>query len=118
MGGNASPVVALAFSPNEEGLISANEGGSLKIYDLAEGKISRSLTGHLACVNGVDYHPYGEFVCSGGDDTNVKVSNIKNNKENLNRSLSGCCLGEGIYNKTGRDTRHLYFSNDYPGYMV
>jgi hypothetical protein len=50
MGGNASSVVGLCFSPNSEQLLSASEGGSLKIFDLAEGRVSRSLNGHLAKV--------------------------------------------------------------------
>ena len=50
MGGNASSVVGLCFSPNSEQLLSASEGGSLKIFDLAEGRVCRSLNGHLAKV--------------------------------------------------------------------
>mmetsp|Transcript_11392 Transcript_11392/g.20712 ORF Transcript_11392/g.20712 Transcript_11392/m.20712 type:complete len:900 (+) Transcript_11392:327-3026(+) len=80
MGGNASPVVSLCFSPTSEQLLSASEGGSLKIFDIAEGRVARSLNGHLARVNGVDYHPYGEFVASGGDDTNVKVWDVRHKR--------------------------------------
>mmetsp|Transcript_18047 Transcript_18047/g.36710 ORF Transcript_18047/g.36710 Transcript_18047/m.36710 type:complete len:871 (+) Transcript_18047:174-2786(+) len=80
MGGNASPVVSLCFSPSSEQLLSASEGGSLKIFDIAEGRIARSLNGHLARVNAVDYHPYGEFVASGGDDTNVKVWDVRHKR--------------------------------------
>ncbi|GMH62317.1 hypothetical protein TL16_g12609 [Triparma laevis f. inornata] len=80
MSGNASPVVSLCFSPTSEQLLSASEGGSLKIFDIAEGRVARSLNGHLARVNGVDYHPYGEFVASGGDDTNVKVWDVRHKR--------------------------------------
>jgi len=38
------------------------------------------LNGHLAKVNGCDYHPYGEFIVSGGDDTNVKVWDVRHKR--------------------------------------
>jgi WD40 repeat protein len=31
-------------------------------------------------VNGCDYHPYGEFIVSGGDDTNVKVWDVRHKR--------------------------------------
>jgi WD40 repeat protein len=40
------------------------QGGSLKVYDLTEGKAFRSLPGHRSNVTSLDYHPFGEFVVS------------------------------------------------------
>lgn len=35
--------------------------------------VVRTLTGHKANVRSLDFHPYGEFVASGSNDTTVKV---------------------------------------------
>ena len=77
MGGNQSPVVSCTFDLEEEFLVTGSSGGSVKVMDLAESKVSRSLNGHLASVGSVCYHPYGEFIASGSDDTNMKVWDIR-----------------------------------------
>jgi katanin p80 WD40 repeat-containing subunit B1 len=57
--GNASAVVELAFAPQCDSLLSGSEGGSLKMFDLHAGKISRALNGHLARPTALGYHPFG-----------------------------------------------------------
>ena len=77
LAGNQSGVVSVTFDVDELNLVTGSSGGSVKVYDLAENKISRSLNGHLAAVGTVAYHPYGEFIASGSDDTNMKVWDIR-----------------------------------------
>ena len=36
--------------------------------------VVRTLTGHKANIRSLDFHPYGEFVASGSNDTTVRVS--------------------------------------------
>lgn len=35
--------------------------------------VLRTLMGHKANICSLDFHPYGEFVASGSQDTNIKV---------------------------------------------
>jgi len=62
MSGNQSPVVSCTFDLEEEFLVTGSCGGSVKVMDLTESKVTRSLNGHLAAVGSVTYHPYGEFI--------------------------------------------------------
>lgn len=36
--------------------------------------VVRTLTGHKANVNCIDFHPYGDFAASGSHDTTVRVN--------------------------------------------
>lgn len=53
--------------------MAGSKGGSLKCFDLQEGKVYRTLTGHMSTCTCVDFHPYGQFIASGSLDTNLKI---------------------------------------------
>ena len=72
--GSTSSIECVAFDANEESVAAGSQGGSVKIFNLQEGKVSRTLTGHMTDCTCVDFHPYGEFLASGSMDTNLKVS--------------------------------------------
>jgi katanin p80 WD40 repeat-containing subunit B1 len=65
LGHNKSPIECLCFDADEQCVVSGAMNGSLKVYDLNEGKLARSLRGHQVNINSLHYHPYGEFVASG-----------------------------------------------------
>jgi WD40 repeat protein len=75
---NKSPIECLSFDQEEQYLCSGAMNGSLKIFDLNEGKLARSLRGHQVHVTAVHYHPYGEFIVSGSYDQSMKVWDIRN----------------------------------------
>lgn len=77
MEGHSSSVTCLAFDANEELLASGSEGGSLAVFDLSRGRLTRRLQGHMAGVACVSYHPFGELIVSGSSDTNVKVWDVR-----------------------------------------
>ena len=35
--------------------------------------VARSLSGHTSNVKSLDFHPFGEFIASGSQDTNIRV---------------------------------------------
>lgn len=77
MGGNSTAVDHVCFDPDEQFLVSGSRGGAVKVYDMNEGRISRSLPGHRSNITSIHYHPFGEFIVSGSVDTNVKIWDIR-----------------------------------------
>jgi WD40 repeat protein len=75
---NKAPIESLCFDPEENCLVSGAMNGSLKVFDLAEGKLARHLGGHPTSITSLQYHPYGELVVSGSTDCNMKVWDIRN----------------------------------------
>lgn len=70
---NKSPIESLCFDPEEQYIVSGSLSGSMKIFDLNEGKLARNLTGHKINVSCLHYHPYGEFLVSGSVDNTMKA---------------------------------------------
>ncbi|RLN72022.1 hypothetical protein BBJ28_00024138 [Nothophytophthora sp. Chile5] len=58
-------------------VVAGSQAGSIKVFDLEAGKVSRTLKGHMASTTGVDYHLYGDYVASGSRDTIVKVWDLR-----------------------------------------
>lgn len=77
LGQNKSPIECLCFDAEEQYLVSGAMNGSLKVFDLNEGKLARSLRGHQTTVTSIHYHPYGEFVVSGSVDNTMKVWDVR-----------------------------------------
>ncbi|KAL3903464.1 MAG: hypothetical protein SGPRY_011665, partial [Prymnesium sp.] len=80
--GHTSPVECVSFDSNEQTVIAGSSGGTLKLWDLDQGKVARTLTGHRSnCVavqvSPLRWHPYGEFFASGSVDTNLKIWDIR-----------------------------------------
>jgi katanin p80 WD40 repeat-containing subunit B1 len=75
---NKSSIESLCFDNDEQYLCSGAMNGSLKIFDLNEGKLARNLRGHQVNVTSIHYHPYGEFIVSGSYDNSMKVWDIRN----------------------------------------
>jgi katanin p80 WD40 repeat-containing subunit B1 len=67
LSGNKSGIRCLCFDPEEHNIVSGAVSGSIKVFDLNEGKVARTLRGHKVHVTAVHYHPYGEFMTSGGN---------------------------------------------------
>ena len=73
LGGNSSPISCLCFDDHELTLVSGSVGGSVRLYDLNEGRCTRAMAGHRNEVTCVDAHPFGDFLASGGADAAVRV---------------------------------------------
>ena len=78
LGQNKSPIECLCFDNDEQYLVSGALNGSLKIFDLNEGKLARSLLGHQVNTCSINYHPFGEFIVSGSIDNTMKVWDVRN----------------------------------------
>ena len=66
-------VLDCAFSPDGRSIASCGPDGTVKIWDVATGKLLRSLHGHEANVNSVAWHPQGEVIASASSDQTARL---------------------------------------------
>ncbi|MFH1194966.1 MAG: TIR domain-containing protein [bacterium] len=85
--GNSAGVYAVAFHKDGNFTAAAGGDGILRIYDINDGKLIRTLEGHQSSVNSVAFSPNGDFIISGSDDKSVKLWDAKSGK--LIRTLEG-----------------------------
>ena len=78
LGQNKSPVSCLCFDAEEQYVVSGAMNGSIKVFDLNEGRLARNLSGHQVDASSIQYHPYGEFIVSGSIDCSMKVWDVRN----------------------------------------
>ena len=78
LGQNKSPVECLCFDAQEQYVVSGAVNGSIKVFDLNEGRLARNLSGHQVNTCSIQYHPYGEFIVSGSLDCSMKVWDVRN----------------------------------------
>ncbi|XP_044461680.1 katanin p80 WD40 repeat-containing subunit B1 homolog KTN80.2-like isoform X2 [Mangifera indica] len=75
--GHTSPVESLAFDSAEVLVLAGASAGVIKLWDLEEAKMVRTLAGHRSNCTAVQFHPFGEFFASGSMDTNLRVWDIR-----------------------------------------
>jgi pleiotropic regulator 1 len=78
--GHAGWVRCVAVDPENKWFVTGSADRTIKIWDLASGKLKLTLTGHISTVRGVaisDKHPY---MFSVGEDKMVKCWDLEQNK--------------------------------------
>jgi WD40 repeat protein len=71
--GHTGWVTSLAFSPDGTRLISADEGGVVKLWDTKTGQEALTLPGHSGAVRGVAFSPDGRLVAAIGNDGTITI---------------------------------------------
>ena len=64
---------SVCFDVQEEVVVGGATSGTIKLWDLDQGKAIRTLVGHRSDCQTVEFHPFGAFFASGSLDTNLKV---------------------------------------------
>jgi WD40 repeat protein len=70
--GHTKSANAVAFSPDNRWLASGGKDNVIKIWDLANGNVLRTLYGHTTNVNALAVSPDGKLLASGSGDINDK----------------------------------------------
>ena len=77
------PVMAVAFSPDGNRLVSAGQDGMLKVWDAVTGQEIRTLNGQHRRVESVAFSPDGKRLASVSWDLTVKVWDVETGRETL-----------------------------------
>ena len=86
--GQSGNIVAVSFSPDGKLLASTAQGDNdAQLWDVASGKLLRTLAGHTGWLRSVAFSPDGKLLATGSTDTNVKLWNVADGR--LLTTLSG-----------------------------
>ena len=64
---------AMAMSPDGRQIVSGDNDGSVRVWDVAEGKQLQELEAHIEPVRTVAFSPDGTLIASGSSDKTVKL---------------------------------------------
>lgn len=67
------PIRGLTLSPSDAKIATGSDDSTIKIWDFAEAREERTLTGHGWDVKILDWHPYKGLLASGGKDNLIKL---------------------------------------------
>jgi Tol biopolymer transport system component len=79
--GNAGPIWSVAISPDGGTLAMAIDDGSVKLWDLKEGRVKGTLTGHAGPIWAVGFSPDGTGLATASDDGTAKLWDLATGKE-------------------------------------
>jgi WD40 repeat protein/serine/threonine protein kinase len=71
--GHDGPVLGAAFAPDGEQLASCGADGTLRIWEVASGKITTTIPAHKGLANAVAWSPDGTMLATVGDDAHVRI---------------------------------------------
>ncbi|XP_070553622.1 pleiotropic regulator 1-like [Ptychodera flava] len=90
--GHIGWVRCIAVEPGNEWFCTGSADRTIKIWDLASGKLKLSLTGHVSTVRGLAVSPRQPYLFSCGEDKQVKCWDLEQNKviRHYHGHLSAC----------------------------
>jgi len=74
---NTSSIWRVAISPDSQTLVSGDEDGIIKFWELPSGKELRTLTSHTDFVYDIAVSPTGKILASGSRDNTIKLWGMK-----------------------------------------
>ena len=79
--GHSMSVTSVAFSPDGKTALSGSADNMVKLWDLATGRVIRSLEGHSETVASVAYSPDGKTALSGSHNKTVRLWDLATGRE-------------------------------------
>ncbi len=83
----------VAFAPDGKTLALASREGTVQFWEVATGKLLKTLKGHSSAVNAVVLSPDGRTLATGGSDQTVRLWNVESGRELLQLDLGNVDLG-------------------------
>ena len=71
-----SSVRSVAFSPDGKRIVAGTRQGDVRIYNIKDGKLLMTATGHKGAVMSVAWSPNGNRIASGGSDQMVRIWDV------------------------------------------
>src|SRR5262249_52017815 len=81
--GHSGSVNAVAFSPDGRTVLSGSGDHTIKLWDVATGKLVRTFEGHSGTVSSVAFSPDGRTILSGSWDASVRVWSLSSGPDVL-----------------------------------
>ena len=69
------PVTAVAFGPDGKTGVLGNAEGLVQLFNLGDGKVVRTFTGHTGPITGIVFHPTGTLMATCSKDRTIKLWN-------------------------------------------
>ncbi|WP_437657009.1 AAA family ATPase [Sorangium sp. So ce1182] len=116
LSGHSDAVNACAVSPDGQRIVSASSDNTLKVWDLASGKLLSTLEGHSGAVNACAVSPDGQRIVSASYDKTLKVWDLASGKllstlEGHSEEVNACAVspdGQRIVSASGDETLKVW----------
>jgi Tol biopolymer transport system component len=79
--GEVVSVLTVAYSPDGRVLATGGSDGTINLWDVATGRRSRTLSGHMGRVKGIAFSPDGRTLASGSWDKTVRLWDLATGRE-------------------------------------
>ncbi|WP_437305670.1 TIR domain-containing protein [Sorangium sp. So ce388] len=116
LSGHSGGVNACAVSPDGQRIVSASYDTTLKVWDLASGKLLSTLEGHSVAVNACAVSPDGQRIVSASGDSTLKVWDLASGKllstlEGHSGAVTACAVspdGQRIVSASDHNTLKVW----------
>jgi WD40 repeat protein len=85
--GHSDEIISLVFSPDSRMLASSSADGTVRLWDVIQGRLVRTLDVSQYWVHSIAFSPDGNLVATGSGDNIVRVWDIRTGRQRM--SLSG-----------------------------
>ena len=79
--GHSGEVYTAALSPDGRLLVSGGTDAAIKLWDVASGRVLRTLTGHSESIHAIAFSPDGQTLASASSDKTIRLWNAESGRQ-------------------------------------